>query len=240
MSSTDRLHALDAVRAFALLLGVMFHAGFSFIPGMIPGLWAIVDNSPSTTISVMAFASHIFRMTLFFFVAGFFARMMYLPQGRARLLARSREAHPAAARGRLDDLLPDDRGRVDLGPDEDLRRQDSAPAREHARAAARRVPADASLVSLLPADPLRHRPARARGRSSRSIATARSGARRTRWCAASCGRERRRYYFRCRRSPRCTRITSGTCGSGFPRPIGRSFRSSRRSSATAPPSRSAG
>jgi peptidoglycan/LPS O-acetylase OafA/YrhL len=81
MSSTDRLHALDAVRAFALLLGVMFHGGFSFIPGMIPGLWAIVDNSPSTTISVMSFAAHMFRMTLFFFVAGFFARMLVHRKG---------------------------------------------------------------------------------------------------------------------------------------------------------------
>jgi peptidoglycan/LPS O-acetylase OafA/YrhL len=81
MSTSDRLHALDAVRAGALLLGVMFHGGFSFIPGMIPGLWAIVDNSPSTTISVMAFASHMFRMTLFFFVAGFFAHLMYHRKG---------------------------------------------------------------------------------------------------------------------------------------------------------------
>jgi peptidoglycan/LPS O-acetylase OafA/YrhL len=90
MSSTDRLHALDAVRACALLLGVMFHGGFSFIPGMIPGLWAIVDNSPSTTISVMSFAAHIFRMTLFFFVAGFFARMMYLSRKGARGFWRDR------------------------------------------------------------------------------------------------------------------------------------------------------
>jgi peptidoglycan/LPS O-acetylase OafA/YrhL len=81
MSSTDRLHALDAVRAFALLLGVAFHAGFSFIPGMIPGLWFIVDNSPSTTISAVSFASHMFRMTLFFFVAGFFAHLMYHRKG---------------------------------------------------------------------------------------------------------------------------------------------------------------
>ena len=83
MSSHDRLHALDAVRAFALLLGVVFHAGFSFIPGMIPGVWAMVDNSPSTTISAALFVSHIFRMSLFFFVAGFFARMLY-QRGGAR------------------------------------------------------------------------------------------------------------------------------------------------------------
>ena len=81
MSGTDRLHGLDAVRAFALLLGVVFHAGFSFIPGMIPGVWAIVDSSPSSAISVLLFTSHIFRMTLFFFVAGFFARMMFHRKG---------------------------------------------------------------------------------------------------------------------------------------------------------------
>ena len=81
MHTHTRLHALDAVRAFALLLGIVFHAGFSFIPGMIPGIWAIVDNSPSTTISVVLFISHIFRMTLFFFIAGFFARMMFHRKG---------------------------------------------------------------------------------------------------------------------------------------------------------------
>ena len=82
-TSTERLHALDAVRAFALLLGVVFHAGFSFIPGLIPGLWAMTDNSPSVTIGVLLFTAHIFRMSLFFFVAGFFARMLF-QRGGAR------------------------------------------------------------------------------------------------------------------------------------------------------------
>jgi len=81
MANNERLHSLDAVRAGALLLGVVFHAAFSFIPGMIAGIWATVDNSPSTTISVLAFVSHIFRMSLFFFIAGFFARMMLQKKG---------------------------------------------------------------------------------------------------------------------------------------------------------------
>jgi ABC-type multidrug transport system ATPase subunit/peptidoglycan/LPS O-acetylase OafA/YrhL len=81
MDTRNRLHSLDAVRAFALLLGVVFHAGFSFLPGMIPGIWAIVDRSPSTAISALLFTSHIFRMSLFFFIAGFFARMMVQRRG---------------------------------------------------------------------------------------------------------------------------------------------------------------
>jgi ABC-type multidrug transport system ATPase subunit/peptidoglycan/LPS O-acetylase OafA/YrhL len=73
----QRLHALDAVRGFALLLGVAFHASISFIPGMPPGIWAMVDNSPSRFLSDAGFVMHVFRMSLFFFIAGFFGRMLY-------------------------------------------------------------------------------------------------------------------------------------------------------------------
>jgi len=73
----ERLHALDALRSFALLLGVAFHATLSFVPGMPPGLWAMVDNSPSPFLADAGFVAHSFRMTLFFFIAGFFARMLH-------------------------------------------------------------------------------------------------------------------------------------------------------------------
>ena len=78
MNDTDsRLHALDAVRGFALLLGVAFHASLSFMPGWPPGIWSMVDNSPSPFLSDAGFVSHIFRMSLFFFIAGFFGRLLY-------------------------------------------------------------------------------------------------------------------------------------------------------------------
>jgi peptidoglycan/LPS O-acetylase OafA/YrhL len=73
----QRLHALDAVRGFALLLGVAFHAALSFMPGWPPGLWAMADNSPSAFLSDAAFVAHVFRMSLFFFIAGFFARLLH-------------------------------------------------------------------------------------------------------------------------------------------------------------------
>jgi ABC-type multidrug transport system ATPase subunit/peptidoglycan/LPS O-acetylase OafA/YrhL len=81
MSQDERLHSMDALRAGALLLGIVFHAGFAFIPGFPPGIWAISDSSPSTAISGLLFVSHIFRMSLFFFIAGFFARMMVQRRG---------------------------------------------------------------------------------------------------------------------------------------------------------------
>ena len=76
-NNEQRLHALDAVRGFALLVGVAFHAALSFMPGWPPGIWAMVDNSPSQFLSDTAFVTHIFRMSLFFFIAGYFGRMLY-------------------------------------------------------------------------------------------------------------------------------------------------------------------
>ncbi len=79
----ERLHALDAVRSFALLLGVAFHASMSFIPGIPKGLWAMNDNSPSAFLGDAGFVAHSFRMTLFFFIAGYFARLLHGKLGTA-------------------------------------------------------------------------------------------------------------------------------------------------------------
>ncbi|WP_165825192.1 acyltransferase family protein [Rhodopseudomonas palustris] len=73
-ATAERLHALDAVRGFALLLGIFYHAALSFLP-FAPQFWMVADNHPSTVLSVFMFASHSFRMTTFFLIAGFFARL---------------------------------------------------------------------------------------------------------------------------------------------------------------------
>ena len=81
-SSSPRLHGLDAIRAFALLLGVVLHAAMSFIPGPwgIP-IWITVDQQADTAFSLAFYLPHIFRMTLFFLIAGFFARLAYEKRG---------------------------------------------------------------------------------------------------------------------------------------------------------------
>jgi len=73
-SASERLHALDAVRAFALLLGIVLHAALSFVPAS-PRFWYIQDTHPSLVLALLSFAIHVFRMTTFFLMAGFFARM---------------------------------------------------------------------------------------------------------------------------------------------------------------------
>ena len=74
----ERLHALDAVRAGALLLGVLLHATMPFLPGQ--QVWMVRDEQ-STALGVLFFVPHIFRMALFFLIAGFFARLSFHRRG---------------------------------------------------------------------------------------------------------------------------------------------------------------
>jgi ABC-type multidrug transport system ATPase subunit/peptidoglycan/LPS O-acetylase OafA/YrhL len=89
LNPQSRLHALDAVRGFALLAGVVLHATMSFLPGFGAIGWPIVDRSPSTAAAVTFFVIHIFRMTTFFMIAGFFAHLLYHRRG-PRAFAKNR------------------------------------------------------------------------------------------------------------------------------------------------------
>lgn len=74
----DRLHGLDALRAGALLLGVILHASLSFFPQQ---TWIVADDSRSIGAAWLFFAIHLFRMTAFFLIAGLFAHMMLARKG---------------------------------------------------------------------------------------------------------------------------------------------------------------
>ncbi len=78
-ASSHRLDYLDAVRAFALLLGIVFHASLSFLPVFIG--WAVMDVSTGSIISSFVLVSHSFRMELFFLIAGFFSHMTFHRKG---------------------------------------------------------------------------------------------------------------------------------------------------------------
>jgi ABC-type multidrug transport system ATPase subunit/peptidoglycan/LPS O-acetylase OafA/YrhL len=73
-ADSERLHALDAVRAFALLAGIVLHAAMSYLPGFT--IWPLLDRSTSVPLSLTFYVIHIFRMTTFFVIAGFFGRLL--------------------------------------------------------------------------------------------------------------------------------------------------------------------
>ncbi|VEG38846.1 Glucans biosynthesis protein C [Mycolicibacterium flavescens] len=69
--ATERLHSLDAVRAFALLAGVAFHATAPWIEDG----WAVAFEPPSATAAAIWYFLHMFRMPVFFLIAGYFGRL---------------------------------------------------------------------------------------------------------------------------------------------------------------------
>jgi peptidoglycan/LPS O-acetylase OafA/YrhL len=86
-SPASRLDYLDATRAFALLLGVVFHASLSFSPYFMG--WAVQDISTGAVVMDFFVISHSFRMELFFLLAGFFSHALFQRQGAGPFL-RSR------------------------------------------------------------------------------------------------------------------------------------------------------
>lgn len=82
-----RLDHLDAARAFALVLGVVFHAALSFSPIYLG--WAVQDVSTGAAVLPFMHVSHSFRMELFFLLAGFFSHGLLQRQGLGAFL-RSR------------------------------------------------------------------------------------------------------------------------------------------------------
>lgn len=77
-TSTARLHALDAARAGALLLGIVLHSLLPFVPG-IP--WLVTDSRVSWLAGIPVYVIHLFRMTLFMLLAGYFGRMVVQRRG---------------------------------------------------------------------------------------------------------------------------------------------------------------
>ncbi len=87
-SELERYHALDALRATAMLLGIVLHAAISYMPSRMPKLvWAIHDTSTSHGMDWLFWGIHAFRMPVFFLIAGFFSALVYERRGAAGFLA---------------------------------------------------------------------------------------------------------------------------------------------------------
>ena len=76
----ERLHGLDALRGFALLLGVLLHATMSYLPGS-QYYWLTSETEQSVGAALIFFVIHNFRMLTFFVLAGFFARLLFHRRG---------------------------------------------------------------------------------------------------------------------------------------------------------------
>lgn len=75
--SPTRFHALDGLRAAMMLLGIVLHASVSYIVAVLPeNAWGYKDQSTSLAADFLVLGIHIFRMPVFFVMAGFFAALL--------------------------------------------------------------------------------------------------------------------------------------------------------------------
>ncbi|PUA29957.1 MAG: hypothetical protein B0W54_05310 [Cellvibrio sp. 79] len=82
----QRYHYLDNLRALAMIAGVLFHASLAY-SSMLHGLWISADSQQSSAVDVVGFFTHLFRMPLFFLIAGFFAAYLVAKRGMGGFIA---------------------------------------------------------------------------------------------------------------------------------------------------------
>jgi len=85
MPETMRFHYMDNLRALAMLSGVVFHAALAYSPLMHP-FFPAADRSQSPLVDAGIWFLHLFRMPLFFVVAGFFTALLIQRRGMGGML----------------------------------------------------------------------------------------------------------------------------------------------------------
>jgi glucans biosynthesis protein C len=87
MNSTaeSRLYYFDNLRAFAMIAGVFFHAALAYSP-MLHGMWLTADTQQSTVVDWISWFTHLFRMPLFFVIAGFFVAYLITKRGMGGMI----------------------------------------------------------------------------------------------------------------------------------------------------------
>lgn len=76
-----RLHALDALRAAMMLLGVWLHGSSAYVTLPVHDFWPYQDRATTALLNPPWLVIHAFRIPLFFVVAGFFARLLWERSG---------------------------------------------------------------------------------------------------------------------------------------------------------------
>ena len=79
---SPRRYDLDALRAFAMFLGIVLHAALSFTSM----IWYVRDVQQSGFLELLIEAIHGFRMPVFFVMSGFFTTLLWRKRGLTALL----------------------------------------------------------------------------------------------------------------------------------------------------------
>ncbi len=85
MTKTERIHSLDALRAIMMILGIVLHSSETYNVGR-STIWPIDPEDTHFFFNYLSSIIHIFRMPIFFIIAGFFGSMLYYQRGPIRMI----------------------------------------------------------------------------------------------------------------------------------------------------------
>jgi len=84
---TERLHALDSLRAIMMMLGIVLHGGITYLGGEPSTGWPLRDPLTSNSfIHWLIVVIHNFRMPIFMVVAGFFAALLFFDRSPKKMI----------------------------------------------------------------------------------------------------------------------------------------------------------
>ena len=83
-NKTERIHSLDSLRAVMMILGLVLHSAQSYMVSS--SFWPKDIKSTSYFIDYIENLIHMFRMPIFFVMAGFFGALLYYERGATKMI----------------------------------------------------------------------------------------------------------------------------------------------------------
>ena len=82
---SQRIHYLDNLRALAMLLGIFLHSALAYAQPA-QNIWLATDKHASVAVDASIWFIHLFRMSLFFLLSGYFAKLVIERKGMKHFL----------------------------------------------------------------------------------------------------------------------------------------------------------
>ncbi|UAM98692.1 acyltransferase family protein [Polaribacter litorisediminis] len=86
-SKTERIHALDSLRAIMMILGIVLHSALNYVTWDNTDGWGLKDVNAMHASNDFIFSFiHTYRMQLFFVIAGFFGSMLFYERAPLKMI----------------------------------------------------------------------------------------------------------------------------------------------------------
>lgn len=82
----SRYHELDSLRGCMMMLGLVLHAAVAYMRTPVGDLWGYHDAHTHVAFDALVAFLHIFRVPVFFVLAGFFAALLYARRGAGAMI----------------------------------------------------------------------------------------------------------------------------------------------------------